>query len=66
MIIAFFDTRGFEKSVFQIFSNVLMHQTFTTDEALENIDIMTLQNITDFENGNNLKNEVFTEKHKVN
>lgn len=46
------------------FPNVLMtsHQAFLTDEALENIAQVTLQNISDFENGNDLKNEVYAEK----
>lgn len=42
------------------FPNVLLtsHQAFLTNEALENIAQITLQNISEFENGNNLKNEV--------
>ena len=47
------------------FPNVLLtsHQAFLTEEALENIARTTLQNITDFENGNNLINEVCAEKN---
>lgn len=42
------------------FPNVLItsHQGFFTREALEQIATTTLQNINDFENGNELKNEV--------
>jgi D-lactate dehydrogenase len=45
------------------FPNVLVtpHQAFLTDEALTNIAFTTLQNISDFENGKMLKNEVCTE-----
>jgi len=47
------------------FPNVLLtsHQAFLTKEALENIAQITLQNISEFENGTNLKNEVCAEKH---
>lgn len=46
------------------FPNVLItsHQGFLTKEALENIAHVTLQNISDFEKGNILKNEIFAEK----
>lgn len=49
------------------FPNVLLtsHQAFLTEEALRNIAEVTLQNISDFENGNALKNEVGAEKHSV-
>jgi D-lactate dehydrogenase len=42
------------------FPNVLItsHQAFFTGEALEQITSTTYQNITDFENGKELKNEV--------
>jgi len=42
------------------FPNVLItgHQGFFTKEALEEIATVTLGNLTDFEQGNNLKNEV--------
>lgn len=42
------------------FPNVLVtsHQGFLTREALRNIALTTLQNISDFENGRELKNEV--------
>ncbi|MCF8362037.1 MAG: 2-hydroxyacid dehydrogenase [Prolixibacteraceae bacterium] len=42
------------------FPNVLItsHQAFFTSEALEQITSTTYQNITDFENGKELKNEV--------
>jgi D-lactate dehydrogenase len=44
------------------FPNVLItsHQGFLTEEALHNIATTTLQNITDFENGRPLINEVHT------
>lgn len=47
------------------FPNVLLtsHQAFLTEEALGNIARTTLQNITDFENGINLVNEVCSEKN---
>ncbi len=46
------------------FPNVLLtsHQAFLTEEALGNIAKTTLQNIAEFENGNNLCNEVYAEK----
>jgi len=49
------------------FPNVLLtsHQAFLTEEALGNIAEVTLQNISEFENGSVLKNEVCTEKHLV-
>lgn len=49
------------------FPNVLLtsHQAFLTEEALGNIAQVTLQNILEFENGNDLKNEVCAEKHLV-
>ena len=42
------------------FPNVLItgHQGFFTKEALEQIAQVTLQNLTDFENGAALENEV--------
>jgi D-lactate dehydrogenase len=42
------------------FPNVLVtsHQAFLTREALQNIATTTLQNISDFENGKELKNEI--------
>lgn len=42
------------------FPNVLIssHQGFLTDEALTQIALVTLQNVTDFENGNKLENAV--------
>ena len=42
------------------FPNVLIssHQGFLTDEALTQIALVTLQNITDFENGKKLENAV--------
>jgi D-lactate dehydrogenase len=42
------------------FPNVLVtsHQAFLTREALQNIAMITLQNISDFENGRTLMNEV--------
>lgn len=42
------------------FSNVLItsHQGFLTDEALTQIAMVTLQNISDFENGIQLKNKI--------
>jgi D-lactate dehydrogenase len=45
------------------FPNVLItsHQAFLTHEALSNIAETTLQNISDFENGVPLKNEVLPE-----
>ncbi len=45
--------------------NVLLtsHQAFLTEEALGNIAQTTLQNVSEFENGNNLCNEVCAEKH---
>jgi D-lactate dehydrogenase len=47
------------------FPNVLLtsHQAFLTQEALENIAQTTLQNISDFENGKLLYNEVCFEGH---
>lgn len=47
------------------FPNVLLtsHQAFLTQEALSNIAQTTLQNISDFEGGRGLVNEVFAEKH---
>ena len=47
------------------FPNVLLtsHQAFLTEEALGNIAQTTLQNISDFENGRNLSNEICAEKH---
>jgi D-lactate dehydrogenase len=47
------------------FPNVLLtsHQAFLTEEALENIARTTLQNITDFEHGIKLMNEVCAEKN---
>jgi D-lactate dehydrogenase len=47
------------------FPNVLLtsHQAFLTEEALGNITRTTLQNITDFENGINLINEVCADKN---
>ncbi|MEK6627870.1 MAG: 2-hydroxyacid dehydrogenase [Bdellovibrionota bacterium] len=47
------------------FPNVLLtsHQAFLTEEALEKIAQVTLHNISEFENGNKLENEVFTEKY---
>lgn len=49
------------------FPNVLLtsHQAFLTEEALGNIAHVTLQNISEFENGNDLKNEVSAERHLV-
>lgn len=49
------------------FPNVLLtsHQAFLTDEALGNIAQVTFQNISDFENGNDLKNEVCAKRHLV-
>jgi D-lactate dehydrogenase len=46
------------------FHNVLItaHQGFFTREALEEIATTTLQNITDFEKGNNLENEVTVDR----
>jgi D-lactate dehydrogenase len=46
------------------FPNVLItpHQGFFTEEALEQIAIITLKNITDFENGKTSENEVRIEK----
>jgi D-lactate dehydrogenase len=46
------------------FPNVLItgHQGFFTKEALEQIATVTLENLTDFEQGNDLKNEVKAEK----
>jgi D-lactate dehydrogenase len=43
------------------FPNVIVtsHQGFFTKEALENIASVTLQNIADFFDGKELKNEVF-------
>jgi D-lactate dehydrogenase len=42
------------------FNNVIItsHQGFFTHEALDNIAFTTLQNISDFVNGNELKNEI--------
>ena len=47
------------------FPNVLLtsHQAFLTKEALGNIAQTTLKNISEFENGSNLSNEVCAEKH---
>jgi D-lactate dehydrogenase len=47
------------------FPNVLLtsHQAFLTEEALSNIAQTTLQNISDFEGGRGLVNEVYAEKH---
>lgn len=47
------------------FPNVLLtsHQAFLTQEALSNIAQTTLQNISDFEQGRGLVNEVCAEKH---
>lgn len=47
------------------FPNVLLtsHQAFLTQEALSNIAQTTLQNISDFEGGISLVNEVCAEKH---
>lgn len=47
------------------FPNVVLtsHQAFLTKEAVTNIARTTLQNITDFENGDELKNEVCTKVH---
>lgn len=49
------------------FPNVLLtsHQAFLTEEALGNIAQVTLQNISEFEIGNDLKNEVCAERHLV-
>lgn len=49
------------------FPNVLMtsHQAFLTEEALESIAQVTLQNISEFEHANDLKNEVCAETHLV-
>lgn len=46
------------------FNNVLItgHQAFFTTDALESIAHITLQNITDFEQGKALENEVLPEK----
>jgi D-lactate dehydrogenase len=46
------------------FPNVLLtsHQAFLTEEALGNIAQVTLQNISEFESGHVLKNEVCAEK----
>lgn len=48
------------------FHNVLItpHQGFFTKEALDQIAITTIQNFSDFENGQPLKNEVTPEKIK--
>lgn len=50
------------------FPNVLLtsHQAFLTQEALSNIAQTTLQNISDFEDGRNLINEVCAKKHVKN
>lgn len=47
------------------FPNVLVtsHQAFLTQEALRNIAQTTLQNIMEFETGNNLSNEVCPERN---
>jgi D-lactate dehydrogenase len=47
------------------FPNVLLtsHQAFLTVEALGNIAETTLRNISEFENGSHLSNEVCAEKH---
>jgi D-lactate dehydrogenase len=44
----------------QSFPNVLItsHQGFLTDEALKQIALVTLQNITDFEQGKKLENKI--------
>jgi D-lactate dehydrogenase len=49
------------------FPNVLVtsHQAFFTREAVTNIARTTLQNITDFQNGVPLKNEVKAETHLI-
>jgi D-lactate dehydrogenase len=49
------------------FPNVLItaHQAFFTKEALENIAETTMQNISDFENDQPLKNEVKAEEKIV-
>ncbi|MGE3975862.1 MAG: 2-hydroxyacid dehydrogenase [Bdellovibrionales bacterium] len=49
------------------FPNVILtsHQAFLTEEALGNIAQVTLQNISEFESGKNLKNEVCAKKHLV-
>lgn len=46
------------------YPNVLItgHQGFFTKEALEQIATVTLQNLTDFEQGNELKNEIKAEE----
>ncbi|MGZ3743169.1 MAG: 2-hydroxyacid dehydrogenase [Pseudobdellovibrionaceae bacterium] len=47
------------------FPNVLLtsHQAFLTEEALGNIAQTTLRNISEFESGKKLSNEVYVEKH---
>jgi D-lactate dehydrogenase len=47
------------------FPNVLLtsHQAFLTQQALEKIAQVTLLNISEFENGNELENEVSAEKY---
>jgi len=49
------------------FPNVLItsHQAFLTQEALEKIANVTLQNITDFQNGAELPNEVHAKTHMI-
>ncbi|MEK6555199.1 MAG: 2-hydroxyacid dehydrogenase, partial [Bdellovibrionota bacterium] len=49
------------------FPNVLLtsHQAFLTKEALGNIAQVTLKNISEFEDGSDLKNEVCAERHLV-
>jgi D-lactate dehydrogenase len=46
------------------FNNVLitLHQAFFTKEAVKQIAITTIKNLTDFENGISLENEVRIEK----
>ncbi len=47
------------------FPNVIIrsHQAFLAQEALGNIARTTLQNISDFESGKKLINEVHAERH---
>jgi D-lactate dehydrogenase len=49
------------------FPNVILtsHQAFLTDEALSNIAQVTLQNISEYETGKNLKNEICASTHLV-
>lgn len=51
-----------------MFPNVLLtsHQAFLTEEALENIAQTTLMNVSDFENGKTLVNEVSAKKNIAN